>query len=74
MVFSINKWFLDSYEGVDGIKIGYICVVGFNLIVLVKCGFKWIIVIVLGGNLIVYRNVVMVQFLDVGFGKVFICV
>lgn len=37
------------YKGVDGIKIGYIWVFGFNIIMFVKCDGYYLIVIVMGG-------------------------
>lgn len=56
-VVNINCCMLGFYCGVDGIKIGYICVVGFNFVVFVECGSEWIIVMVFGGCFMVMWNV-----------------
>lgn len=66
-VYNINCCFFDVYLGVDGIKIGFINVVGYNFVVLVQCGNVWIIVVVMGGILIVVCNCCVGELLDMGF-------
>lgn len=50
-------------KGVDGIKIGYICVLGFNLVILVNIGGWYIVVVVMGGWIGVCWNVYMMNFI-----------
>jgi len=58
---------LTSYEGVDGIKTGYIRASGFNLVASAKRGNQRLIGVVLGGNSPNHRNKRMTSLLNKGF-------
>lgn len=51
------NWLIKFYSGVDGVKIGYIGEVKYCLIVLVKKGNMWVIVVVFGVSIFKDRNV-----------------
>jgi D-alanyl-D-alanine carboxypeptidase len=61
---------LDSYEGVDGIKTGYIRASGFNLVASAKRNGRRLIGVVFGGRSARTRNLHMSSLLDKGFRKV----
>lgn len=54
-------------EGVDGLKIGYIWVLGFNVVVFVECGENWLIVVIMGGLIVVVWDVYVEELLEVVF-------
>lgn len=58
---------LTSYEGVDGIKTGYIRAAGFNLVASAKRGKQRLIGVVFGGNSSKHRNRHMTNLLNKGF-------
>lgn len=58
---------LTSYEGVDGIKTGYIRASGFNLVASAKRGEQRLIGVVFGGNSSRHRNRHMTKLLNKGF-------
>ena len=58
---------LSTYEGMDGLKTGYIRASGFNLVTSVKRGDYRVIGVVFGGRSPVARNRHMVRILDKGF-------
>jgi D-alanyl-D-alanine carboxypeptidase len=61
---------LESYDGVDGIKTGYISASGFNLVASATRGGRRLIGIVFGGQSANTRNRQMAQLLDAGFAMV----
>ena len=58
---------LTSYEGVDGIKTGYIRASGFNLVASAKRSGQRLIGVVFGGNSSKHRNQHMTNLLNKGF-------
>lgn len=58
---------LESYDGLDGIKTGYINASGFNLVASATRGGRRLIGIVFGGQTANTRNRQMAQLLDAGF-------
>ena len=60
---------LTSYEGVDGIKTGYIRAAGYNLVASAKRGDQRLIGVVFGGNSSAHRNRHMTNLLNKGFAK-----
>ncbi len=58
---------MERYEGMDGIKTGYIRASGFNLVSSVKRGDKRLIGVVMGGRSAVARDNQMAQLLDSAF-------
>lgn len=60
---------LTHYEGMDGIKTGYIRASGFNLVASVKRGERRLIGVVFGANDPNSRNRQMAQLLDQGWNK-----
>ncbi len=60
---------LSTYEGLDGIKTGYINASGFNLVASAKRGNDRIIGVVFGGRTSKTRNNHMKELLDHGFSK-----
>lgn len=58
---------LDSYDGVDGIKTGYISASGFNLAASATRDGRRLIGIVFGGRTSAIRNRQMAKLLDAGF-------
>lgn len=58
---------LTSYEGVDGIKTGYIRAAGFNLVASAKRGEQRLIGVVFGGDSSKHRNRHMTTLLNKGF-------
>ena len=60
---------LDTYEGTDGIKTGYIRASGFNLVASVKRGGRRLIGVIFGGRSPNSRNRLMKTLLDKGFAS-----
>lgn len=60
---------LGKYEGVDGIKTGYIRASGFNLVASTKRGDTRLISVVLGGRTARKRDAAMTKLLDRTFAK-----
>jgi D-alanyl-D-alanine carboxypeptidase len=60
---------LGTYDGVDGIKTGYIRASGFNLVASAKRGDQRLIGVVFGGKSSKKRNTKMVNLLNDGFRK-----
>lgn len=61
---------LDEYDGLDGIKTGYINASGFNLAASAKRGGRRIVGVVFGGESWQSRNATMARLLDTGFERV----
>ena len=61
---------LGQYDGIDGIKTGYIQASGFNLLASAKRGDKRLIGVVFGGRTSKSRNAHMRELLDAGFKEV----
>ncbi|MEZ5815438.1 MAG: D-alanyl-D-alanine carboxypeptidase [Alphaproteobacteria bacterium] len=61
---------MDSYDGMDGMKTGYIAASGFNLVASAVRGERRIIGVVFGGRSSKTRNAHMEELLDMGFGKI----
>ncbi len=60
---------LTSYEGVDGIKTGYIRAAGYNLVASAKRSKQRLIGVVFGGNSSKHRNRHMTKLLNKGFAN-----
>ncbi|SCA55212.1 D-alanyl-D-alanine carboxypeptidase [Candidatus Terasakiella magnetica] len=60
---------MKKYDGMDGIKTGYIRASGFNLVTSVKRGGHRLIGVVFGGKTANRRNTHMAKILDKGFTK-----
>ena len=58
---------LSTYEGVDGIKTGYIRAAGYNLVASVKRGNTRLVGVVFGGRDSKQRNRIMTRLLNKGF-------
>jgi len=58
---------MDRYDGMDGIKTGYIRASGFNLVASAKRGNTRLIGVIFGGHSAVARDNQMAQLLDEGF-------
>jgi D-alanyl-D-alanine carboxypeptidase len=58
---------MDRYQGMDGIKTGYICSSGFNLVASVKRGNIRLIAVVFGGSSPTTRDARMAQLLNQSF-------
>lgn len=58
---------LQTYEGADGIKTGYIRASGFNLAASAKRGETRLIGVIFGGNSVKHRNRIMTRLLNKGF-------
>lgn len=65
---------LSTYDGVDGIKTGYIRASGFNLVTSAKRDGKRLIGVVFGGKTSRVRNAHMARLLDKAFTKVGVAV
>lgn len=61
---------MDRYDGMDGIKTGYIRASGFNLVASVKRGGRRIVAVIFGGHSAVARDNQMAQLLDQSFAVV----
>jgi len=62
---------LNSYPGTNGMKTGYTCASGLNIVVRSKRGSRELIAVVLGGNSSIQRNVQAAQLLNAGFADNF---
>ena len=60
---------LGRYDGLDGIKTGYIRASGFNLVASAERGGRRLVAVVLGGNAPGWRDKHMAQLLDTAFRK-----
>jgi D-alanyl-D-alanine carboxypeptidase len=60
---------LESYEGLDGIKTGYIAASGYNLAASAVRDNRRLIGVVFGGRTAVSRNTHMAEILDAGFAR-----
>jgi D-alanyl-D-alanine carboxypeptidase len=69
-IYGNHNGLLGTYDGVDGIKTGYIRASGFNLVASAERDGRRIIGVVFGGKTSAWRNQHMVQLLDDGFLKV----
>jgi D-alanyl-D-alanine carboxypeptidase len=65
---------LDSYEGVDGIKTGYIRDSGFNIVTSASRGGQRVVGAVFGGSSWVERDAHMASLLDEGFSRLGVAV
>jgi D-alanyl-D-alanine carboxypeptidase len=63
---------LDKYDGVDGLKTGYIRASGFNLAASAVRNGRRIIAVVYGGKTSNSRNAHMVELLDRGFARIMV--
>ncbi|WP_135077609.1 D-alanyl-D-alanine carboxypeptidase [Terasakiella sp. SH-1] len=61
---------MKKYDGMDGIKTGYIRAAGFNLVSSVNRGGHRLIGVVFGGKTANQRNAIMARILDRGFTKI----
>ncbi len=68
-VFSNHNHLLKRYDGVDGIKTGYIRASGFNLVASAKRDGRRVIGVVFGGTSVKARDDRMIQLLDAAFRK-----
>lgn len=60
---------LRTYEGVDGMKTGFVCASGYNIVVSATRGSRKIVVVVLGGRSGGARNQRAAKLLDHGFRR-----
>jgi len=67
--FQNHNGLLESYDGLDGIKTGYLAASGFNLVASASRSGHRLIGVVLGGKTAVTRNRQMAKLLDAGFGS-----
>lgn len=68
--FQNHNGLLDSYDGLDGIKTGYLSASGFNLVASASRHGRRLIGVVLGGKTATTRNRQMTKLLDAGFKTV----
>lgn len=69
-IFRNHNHLMESYQGMDGIKTGYVAASGFNLVASAKRGNHRLIGVVFGGQSTSSRNSRMADLLDDGFEKV----
>lgn len=69
-VFNNHNHLLKRYEGVDGIKTGYIRASGFNLVASAKRDGRRVIGVVFGGTSVTARDNRMIELLDTAFDKI----
>ncbi len=69
-LFRNHNHLMESYQGMDGIKTGYVAASGFNLVASAKRGNHRLIGVVFGGQSTSSRNSRMADLLDDGFEKV----
>ncbi|MFN4311093.1 MAG: serine hydrolase [Ferrovibrio sp.] len=69
-VFNNHNHLLKRYEGVDGIKTGYIRASGFNLVASAKRDGRRVIGVVFGGTSVTARDNRMIELLDTAFEKI----
>jgi D-alanyl-D-alanine carboxypeptidase len=60
---------IDHYPGADGMKTGFICAGGFNIVATAKRGNKRLIVVVLGGRTGASRNGDTAKLFEKGFSR-----
>lgn len=60
---------LDQFEGLDGIKTGFVNASGFNLVASAERGGRRLIGVVMGGNSAASRDIRMADLLEAGFQK-----
>lgn len=65
--FQNHNGLLESYDGLDGIKTGYLSASGFNLVASASRHGRRLIGVVLGGKTATTRNRQMAKLLDAGF-------
>lgn len=65
--FSNHNKLLKTYDGVDGIKTGYIRASGFNLVASASRKGQRVIAVIFGGNSPRSRNALMTRLLNLGF-------
>lgn len=65
--FRNRNGLLRSYKGADGMKTGFVCSSGYNLIATATRGGKKIVAIMLGGKSVKSRNARVTELLDYGF-------
>lgn len=65
--FGTINGILSRYEGADGIKTGFTCGSGYNLVASAQRGGRRLIGVLLGSHTNVERHAEMVRLLDVGF-------
>jgi D-alanyl-D-alanine carboxypeptidase len=65
--FSNHNKLLKTYDGVDGIKTGYIRASGFNLVASANRNGQRVIGVIFGGNSPRSRNALMTRLLNLGF-------
>jgi D-alanyl-D-alanine carboxypeptidase len=65
--FKNHNKLLQTYDGVDGIKTGYIRASGFNLVASASVKGKRVIGVIFGGNSPRSRNALMTRLLNLGF-------
>lgn len=69
-VFNNHNHLLKRYEGVDGIKTGFIRASGFNLVASAKRDGHRVIGVVFGGSSVVARDNQMIKLLDAAFDRI----
>jgi D-alanyl-D-alanine carboxypeptidase len=69
-IFNNHNHLLKRYEGVDGIKTGYIRASGFNLVASAKRDGRRVIGVVFGGTSVTARDNRMIELLDTAFEKI----
>lgn len=69
-VFNNHNHLLKRYEGVDGIKTGYIRASGFNLVASAKRDGRRVIGVVFGGTSVTARDNRMIELLDTAFDRI----
>ena len=69
-IYENHNRLLGKYDGVDGIKTGYIRASGYNLVASAERGGRRIIGVVFGGKTGAWRNQRMTALLDDGFDKI----
>lgn len=69
-IFHNHNHLMESYQGMDGIKTGYVAASGFNLVASAHRGDHRLIGVVFGGSSPGARNSRMADLLDDGFEKV----
>lgn len=69
-IFRNHNHLMESYQGMDGIKTGYVAASGFNLVASARRGDHRLIGVIFGGRSTSSRNSRMAELLDDGFEKV----
>lgn len=68
--FENHNRLMETYQGMDGIKTGYVRQSGFNLVASAVRGGRRLIGVVFGGRTTASRNARMAELLDDGFEKI----